>query len=608
MRIPGYRILAVLGKGSQGRVLRAESEADGRLVAIKAMDQWAQGTQPAEVRARALREVEALRGVHHPALVELLAADLEGDLPYLVTTLVEGQDLSERLAGGPLTAQEARSVLTRVAGALAALHAVGVVHRDVKPGNVFLDAEGLAYLGDLGLCRAVDSRTLTGTGLVVGSLAYLAPELYQGAPQGPPADVFALGITVLEALHGTRPAVGEQGVVMPAAGPAPGAPRAFQELVRAMLRVDPERRPSAAEVAQRAGAAGAEDGALDATETGTMVRPRSVPLPSTGPHPREATAPSGASKPSSSSGRGLLLGAMATFALVGFLGFPTASRAPENPPSAPPSSAAPERSLVQELAADATPFLLPHEQENTGVLFLRAGLADPRAPLRWRRYLSRLEAWLGQQGDDPGQTSEARIFWEGRLLQGLVETLDGAARLRRQSGSSAMPLQSPPVPQALEARGMSSEQGAARAQDFLDTTRGFLESLSEEVRSSLSGKLLTAAWERPMLDRARSEPYRVLVDELMPGTVHSPLRGAVLLEVAGYLRDTRAHWVAPCARRQEDARRLLGALAQPGEDVAPQTLAQIAGYLRTMDRGDGCGRPDDPPARAAWARLAERVR
>ncbi len=244
-QVPGYALGELLGAGSSGRVHRATAP-DGRTVAVKLLDPGK--LDPGMVRARLAREVSALRRIRHPALIELIEADLDAPIPYLVFPLLPGGDLAHRLAEGALDPRQVRSLGLRVAGALEALHREGVVHRDVKCANVFLDGEGAAVLGDLGLVRAETDDPLTTHGKVVGSLAYMAPEVRGGAPATAASDLFSLGVVLLEAAGGGRPVVGSRDVLMAHRGRPPGFTADLDALVRRLLEADPARRPDAASV------------------------------------------------------------------------------------------------------------------------------------------------------------------------------------------------------------------------------------------------------------------------------------------------------------------------------------------------------------------------
>ncbi|MEV5717657.1 protein kinase [Amycolatopsis mediterranei] len=194
-----YEVGPLLGKGATARVYRAVDRELGRAVAVKVYDRHAVAVE----QLRRAREKALLASVHHPGVVALFDSGTEGDRPYLVMQLVDGENLAERLCAGPFTSAEVGGLGVRLAHALAHVHARGIVHRDLKPANVLLGPDG-PLITDFGIAHALDSTHLTGTGLVTGTAAYLAPEQILGEPAGPPADVYALGLILLECLTAQR--------------------------------------------------------------------------------------------------------------------------------------------------------------------------------------------------------------------------------------------------------------------------------------------------------------------------------------------------------------------------------------------------------------------
>jgi serine/threonine protein kinase len=185
-------------------------------------------------------------------------AGFDDGRPYLVMELVAGASLQQRLASGPLTQPETVGVGAALADALSCVHAAGIVHRDVKPANVLLEPAGSGWpvvkLADFGIARLASSPPLTATGLTIGTANYLSPEQVRGAEVGPPADIYALGLVLIECLTG-RPAYAGTGVEVALARlhrdpdlPA-GVPDPLRRLLRAMTDREPTGRPTAAAVA-----------------------------------------------------------------------------------------------------------------------------------------------------------------------------------------------------------------------------------------------------------------------------------------------------------------------------------------------------------------------
>jgi serine/threonine protein kinase len=245
-----YRLGSVIGIGSSAVVRRARDLAGGAPVAVKMFH--AGGT--VDDRRQRRREVDALSRMHHPGLVGLHADGLEDGAPYVVTDLVEGPTLAEQIRIAPLPPEQVRRLAAELADALAHVHAGGIVHRDVKPANVLLGDGSRARLADFGIAKAVDGAVATEAGMVVGTAAFLAPEQARGAEVGPPADMYALGLVLLEALTGRREYPGraaESATARLHRNPAvpDGLPGGLTGLIRALTSVDPAMRPTAAEVA-----------------------------------------------------------------------------------------------------------------------------------------------------------------------------------------------------------------------------------------------------------------------------------------------------------------------------------------------------------------------
>jgi serine/threonine protein kinase len=254
-RIGPYRIEARLGQGGMGMVFRAVHEGDGRAVALKVLRDELGADQA--FRTRLAREARAAAEVDHPNLARVLeVGEAEGRL-YLAVRYVDGPSLAERLAtGGPLAVPELLRLAADAGAGLDALHGRGIVHRDVKPGNLLLAADGTAVLGDFGLAKNRAWTVLTRPGQVLGTLDYLAPELIRGEPASPMSDLYALGCVLYECLAGAPPFAG-RGVLRigmahleeepgdPAAGRA-DVPPALAWTVRQALAKDPSRRPPGA--------------------------------------------------------------------------------------------------------------------------------------------------------------------------------------------------------------------------------------------------------------------------------------------------------------------------------------------------------------------------
>ncbi|MGW5427225.1 protein kinase domain-containing protein [Streptomyces sp. NPDC004059] len=208
-----YRVTARLGRGGMGVVWRAVDEVLGREVAVKELRTYTDtaGPELSELRLRMQREARAAARVRHPGVVSVHdVAEVDGR-PLIVMELIDGPSLDDVLRErGTLDPYEAARIGAAVTDALAAAHRAGVLHRDVKPGNILLDRSGRVVLTDFGIATMDDpgdgsATRLTRSGELVGSLDYLAPERAQGAEPGAPADVWAVGATLYAAVEGASP-------------------------------------------------------------------------------------------------------------------------------------------------------------------------------------------------------------------------------------------------------------------------------------------------------------------------------------------------------------------------------------------------------------------
>jgi serine/threonine protein kinase len=197
-----YRLQDRLGEGGMG-VVHLARDPEGRAVAVKVLHPL--GSEGVNARRRLAREVETMRRVRSPYVAEVLDADVTGDFPYIVTRFVSGPTLDEMVrTRGPLSGPGLRRLGHGMAEALTAIHAAGVVHRDLKPGNVML-ADDRPIVIDFGIAQAGDATRLTQTGLVMGTPGYLAPEVIEGEPSSPASDVHSWGSTMVFAATGHLP-------------------------------------------------------------------------------------------------------------------------------------------------------------------------------------------------------------------------------------------------------------------------------------------------------------------------------------------------------------------------------------------------------------------
>jgi serine/threonine protein kinase, bacterial len=251
-----YLLERPIGEGSTGRVWQGIRRADGTAVAVKILRP--EYLPDPTMVARFRREGMAVRELDHPHLVPVDDLIVEDGTVAVVMALVNGDDLRRVMQRGRLDARRSVALLAQVAGALAYVHAAGVLHRDVKPENILVTRRAgrpWALLSDFGLARVAGGRQLTRSTQLLGTPAYLAPELLAGRPYGPAVDVYALGVTAYELLTGRRPFDGEHPLAVMRAhlddeAPRPtGMPRDLWHLVRSCLAKRPEDRPAAADLA-----------------------------------------------------------------------------------------------------------------------------------------------------------------------------------------------------------------------------------------------------------------------------------------------------------------------------------------------------------------------
>ena len=247
-RVGGYELEAVLGEGAIGTVYRARA-GDGLIVALKQLKRELAADDG--FRRRFAREARAAQAVSHRHLVAVLDHGEDDGRPYVVLEYVGGGSLADRLDSGPLGIDEIVQLVADVASGLDALHATGIVHRDVKPSNVMLRHDASAALTDFGLAKGAAYTVLTRPGQILGTLDYLAPELVRGEEATPASDVYALGCVAFECLSGSPPFADRSlfGVGTAHLEEDPPDPAAAPELAWAVLRAlekDPAARPATA--------------------------------------------------------------------------------------------------------------------------------------------------------------------------------------------------------------------------------------------------------------------------------------------------------------------------------------------------------------------------
>lgn len=268
-----YRVIVRLGSGNMGVIYRAEDLDSGQMVALKFLPEKFLGNRKALRRFE--REARASAQLCHPNICRFFHLGSHQGQPFLVMELLEGQNLKDRLRGGPLDPDLVAESGLQVAAGLAAAHEKGILHRDIKPANLFLTRQGVVKILDFGLAkftnRADLSRSLadggaelslTGEDEVIGTIRYMAPEQVRSEPLDPRADLFALGAVLYELATGRKAFQGDSVLATveailhqmpaPVRDYQPDVPPALEALILKLLAKAPEERPqSAAEIVEK---------------------------------------------------------------------------------------------------------------------------------------------------------------------------------------------------------------------------------------------------------------------------------------------------------------------------------------------------------------------
>jgi eukaryotic-like serine/threonine-protein kinase len=253
-----YQLMRALGRGGMGTVYLAEDPLAARMVAVKELR--APSGMPDKEREtflkRAMQEARSAARIQHPGVVTLydvVPPSRDDDAMYLILEYVDGGSFADEMErGGPLTLQRVTDVGLQLLSVLEAAHALGVVHRDIKPANILITRGGQAKLTDFGIAYIAGDTRLTGMGSVAGTVAYMAPELFEAGTITPAADIWALGATLYSAADGRNPF--DRGATGPTLRailvdplPDPGCGTALATACGAMLQRDPARRASIAQ-------------------------------------------------------------------------------------------------------------------------------------------------------------------------------------------------------------------------------------------------------------------------------------------------------------------------------------------------------------------------
>jgi serine/threonine-protein kinase len=247
-----YRLVAVIGRGGMGEVWRARDELLHRDVAVKTLGGWAARTSTSGERFR--REALAVAQLNQRRVAGVFDFVESGSVAFIVMELLDGESLAQRLDREPtLPADEAAEIVAQAADGLQAAHDAGITHRDVKPANIMLTPHGVKLL-DFGLAATAWDAGLTSTGMMVGTLAYLAPERAAGEPATAAGDIYALGVVLYETLAGHQPFRADNPLAVVSAKeagtapalPASTPPRLAAACLRALAKDPADRFPTAA--------------------------------------------------------------------------------------------------------------------------------------------------------------------------------------------------------------------------------------------------------------------------------------------------------------------------------------------------------------------------
>ncbi|MFF4273024.1 protein kinase [Streptomyces sp. NPDC001536] len=295
-----YRLADTIGSGGMGRVWRAHDEVLHRAVAIKELTAalYVSESDQERLLARTRAEARAAARINHSAVVTVHDVLDHDARPWIVMELIEGRSLADAVKEqGRIDPAETARIGLWVLRALRAAHSAGVLHRDVKPGNVLISHDGRVLLTDFGIAQIEGDNTITRTGEVVGSVDYLAPERVRGHDPGPASDLWALGATLYTAVEGRSPfrrtsPLGTMQAVVEEQPAEPVNAGALGPVLAALLRKDPAERPSAAEaeLMLAEAAEGRSSAAAQAYVSTGHVRYEPSHTAGAGTHPQTAAA------------------------------------------------------------------------------------------------------------------------------------------------------------------------------------------------------------------------------------------------------------------------------------------------------------------------------
>lgn len=420
-----YRLGERIGNGAMGVVWQALDERLHRTVAVKQLllAPGLSATQAEEARNRAMREGRIAARLQHGNAISVYDVTEDGGQPWLIMEYLPSRSLADVFdTDGPMPPEQAARIGAQVADALAAAHAAGIVHRDIKPANVLIAGDGTVKITDFGISRAVGDVTVTATGMLAGTPAYLAPEMARGGQPAPASDVFSLGATLYAAVEGHPPfGTNENQLALlhtVAAGQLqpPRRAGALTPVLAELLQIDPARRPTMVQArdALHAVAAGQAVGMPTPPQAPPHKPTLVAPVPPAGTAPPQVSPTAATANPEGWPRRRRVLvgaGAIVAAATVGILvanalmgsGDAGAMSAP-TPTSTPSQQSAPAAVTTTEAAPTTTPpTVTPARAEQAISTYY--GLLPAHRAVAWRM----LTAAQQQQS---GGWAQYRDFWE----------------------------------------------------------------------------------------------------------------------------------------------------------------------------------------------------
>ncbi len=296
-----FKVIDELGRGAMGVVYRAQDSALGRTVAIKTVALTGSAAERDIHEARFLQEARAAGSISHPSIITIYDVGREGDTAFMAMELLEGRDLRDLIRDVSLMPTRSVAIAAAVAEGLAYAHERGIVHRDIKPGNIMVLPDGRVKIMDFGIARLREPTVKTQTGVLLGSPQYMSPEQIVGQPFDHRADIFSLGLVLYEMLTGVKPFQGEdipelmfKVANMPATPPshvAPDLPAVIDYIVaRALKKKADERYQSAAEFAKDLREAAREVAAAEGVSL-ERAQAKTVPNPAQEKAPEVSSSP-----------------------------------------------------------------------------------------------------------------------------------------------------------------------------------------------------------------------------------------------------------------------------------------------------------------------------